>query len=127
VRDGRWDFCCGNRPVGYCAGFPSTDNPHGIPFWDEHIAKCEEHRAKFHEDGHATAEEAAACYLEHELDFRLREWESRDAQRKCRECGEWTTHVVQVGGYSIFVLCPEHATREIIKRVHGPVGEIWES
>lgn len=125
--DQRWDFTRQGYPTGYCGGFPKSDNPHNIHGYEEWVASCEPYRHKFHTDGHATKEEACDCYLEYELDFHLRESESSNEQHKCQECGIWTTHIVCLGGYSIYYLCSEHATRDIVKKLHGPVGEIWSS
>lgn len=110
---GKWDFCCGDLPVGYCRGYASLETD---PFV-----------VKYHSDGHETAEEACDCYLEYLLDRECREWESSSEQRKCRECGAWTAHMVQVGQCWMENLCPEHATRELIKKHHGPIGEMWIS
>lgn len=110
---GKWDYCCGDQPVGYCRSYASLEDD---PF-----------AAKYHTDSHDTEEEACDCYLEYLLDRECREWESTQEQRKCRECGAWTTHTVQVGQCWMETLCPEHATRELIKKHYGSVGEMWIS
>lgn len=125
--DGRWDFTINGHPTGYCTDFPPTENKYNILGWEEHLAKCEVNRHKYHTDGHATKEEACACFLEYELDNRWREWESSSQQQKCRECGCWTTHIIQLGSYAMYSLCIEHATKDIVRKLHGPIGEIWQS
>lgn len=128
TQTGKWDYCCGDQPVGYCAGFPSAECTVLPPeVWQSYLAECEPFRDKYHTAGHDTEEEACDCYLEYLLDRECREWESSSEQRKCRECGTWTTHMVQVGQCWMENLCSEHATRELIKKHYGSVGEMWIS
>lgn len=129
---GGWDYTCGDRPVGYCGGWP-YDRPAGphVPteMWEQARAKAEPCRAKYHDTPHETAEAACACYREFLLDnearFSLRE--DANQQLRCAVCKAWTTGVAYVGAYRLYVLCPEHLNRAGLEQVVGPVGEAWES
>jgi hypothetical protein len=121
--DGKWDFTCNGIATGYCAGFPSLDNKYNLPDWEEYVAKCEANRVKYHTCGHDTAEEAWACYAVYEIDNTWREWDSSNTQSKCEICGCWTSHIVEIGHYSLYRLCPDHATIEVIGKLHS--GSPW--
>jgi hypothetical protein len=111
--DGRWDYTCQNGagvfPIGYCAGpdFAQYD-------------KTGEYAAKYHDDGHATAEEADACHRAHELEQQVSRRESADTQKKCLVCEAWTTKRVLVGqGFAReYALCEEHQDRASLEKVH---------
>lgn len=126
--DGRWDYTTEWQgrisPIGYCHKFIDFDPTRDVVSPEQ----IEEHRAsahKYHTEGHATAEEAVDCYEEYLLDHYLHEADSQDEQRKCEVCGTWTTRQMHVR-YTIAALCPEHATREEMKkRLHH--SEVWES
>ncbi len=75
------------------------------------------HRAKFHEDGHATAKEASDCHDDYELDFELRFSENPDEMLKCASCGDFTTGRCTVGTFGRYVLCRQHQTRDETKKV----------
>lgn len=90
--DGRWQFCFlgsnGGGPICGCA----------------------------REEGHATREEAERHYYEATIArARVTTYEEPDVQRKCEDCGAFTTHRVGVHGdiYGhrdpVHVLCPAHA------------------
>jgi hypothetical protein len=134
--DKRWDMTVSSdeegwaHAIGYCAGWRGDpdeaekerqDNMFGEGFSERLQADWEakrQHQAKFHRDGHATSEEAYACYQQYELDNMLRFWESRSEQKKCQICETWTTHRAELGDFHReFILCPEHATREHVVTV----------
>lgn len=83
LSDGRFDFTCRNDdktwPVGYCHEYRQW-SASDFNFMSEEAAareaeklnqKYEPVREAFHSDGHATAEEAQACYRRFLLDTRL--------------------------------------------------------
>lgn len=89
---GLWHYTCRNDdriwPVGYCA------------------QECA---------GHATPEEACDHYKAYQLDHELRlDNKLADQQRPCEVCGAWTQGCAQIGGYTTYVLCDEHRTREAV-------------
>lgn len=113
------------HPIGYCAGWKGDPDEaekarleklFGEGFAERLQAELEGKRQfkdKYHNEGHATAEEAYACYRQYELDNELRFWESKAEQKKCQVCEEWTTHRAELGHFHReFVLCLKHATRE---------------
>ena len=110
--DRRWDYTCqnsaGTYPIGYCSG------PELAHF------SAEEHRSKYHDDGHATAEEAYACHRAYELDNSVRYHDRDDTQKKCLICEAWTTRRAVVGQELTkeYALCEAHANRESLEKVH---------
>lgn len=90
------------HPIGYCSGGPGP----GVS-------------TKYHDDGHATADEAIACYRDFEIDTAVSYRETPDQQKKCATCGAWTTGGAHFGGESFhrpIPLCPEHQTRDDVAR-----------
>lgn len=118
--DSRWRYTCtnggGTFPVGYCAGFPNFD---GVTWIGEQmiaaaLAKAEPHREKYHCDGHATAEEAVACYRRYQLDLESRfDCQHSDKQERCLECQAWTQGFALIGQSHVIPLCDEHRNPEI--------------
>jgi hypothetical protein len=132
--DKRWDMTVSSdeegwaHAIGYCAGWKGdpdqgeTDRMtslFGEGFVDRLKAELEPKRqfqANYHRDGHATREEAEACYERYELDCELRFWESKSEQKKCQICEAWTTNRAELGAFHReFILCSEHATRDNVK------------
>lgn len=130
---GRWDYTRANRrsgtyAIGYCAGFRPLDATI-VPaeMAQQENEWVEKHRAQYHTDGHATADEARACYKTYLLD----RWEDDHARRgshrwsgaqhQCKECKAWTQEFVEVTHVPI-VLCTAHQTREVVAK-HFSVGE----
>jgi hypothetical protein len=128
--DKRWDMTVSSdeegwvHPVGYCAGWFDWDDEkyiqrHGVDFVER--AKEEQNRllpfkGSYHRDGHATSEEAEACWKRFELDVELKFVDSSSEQKKCQICDVWTTRYAEVGQFHRrFVLCPEHATRDQVE------------
>jgi hypothetical protein len=128
-RDKRWDMTASSdeegwtHPIGYCAGWHewTEERAKRIGFSLEHCLRDQEprlpHKAKFHEDGHATSEEASACWDGYVLDTELSFREEPEQKRKCQVCGEWTQTVAVLGHefHHEFYLCTEHATREHVE------------
>lgn len=132
-KDGRWVYTRNGRPWGYCqeyAQIPADAKYLPAKMIAEHNAKMEPLKAKFHTDGHATEEEACECYKRFLLDTQLRlaksEPENASQQNRCRVCGKFTACYATVGPYRMFILCPEHQTRECVASLLK-VGESWES
>lgn len=132
--DKRWDMTVSSdeegwaHSIGYCAGWKGDpdaaeierlNNMFGEGFAERLKAEIEPKRqfqSKFHRDGHATSEEAYACFRQYELDCELRFWESKSEQKKCQVCETWTAHRAELGDFHReFILCPEHATRDNVK------------
>ena len=134
--DRRWDYCNSNKrtgtfAIGYCRAWIqlSSENTRFLS-----PVQCEEENwrlepwlSKFHSTGHATEEEACACYKEYLLDheFQVRKYEDR--QHKCRICDKWTQTGVEVGYVFFANLCSEHATRAEVSKlfqVHTSFGSL---
>lgn len=129
--DGRWDFTCGNQPVGYCGEFIEWgDNERkmfGENFANHVIEEQKDYkfRHKHHIDGHATAEEACECYKQYLLDNNMRVSNNKNSQHKCGVCGEWTTQFVQVGESWLRTLCEKHSNKEEVEKIYKAPSEIW--
>lgn len=125
--DGRWNMTVGSddegwtHAVGFCSGtFDTIWPPHnpalpervapwgGVEAYDADREKHRVHAALYHDDGHATAEEAEACYDHYCRVLRRRDFQERDVQRKCAICGAWTVHRVMVGDVRLLCLCVSH-------------------
>lgn len=131
--DSRWDFTCRNDdriwPVGYCGGWAEwTDADEArIPGLQRAQEKLLPFKPHFHEDGHETAEQACGCYRRYLLDTRTRyDLSHPEYQRKCAKCGAWTEAAAEVD-HTIFDLCDEHRTREVLEELFDKVGTITSS
>jgi hypothetical protein len=122
---GRWDYTVSsdeNRSTyltGYCCGDFDTVWPieptTGLldpEQWASARAEALPFASKYHGDGHATAEEASACFLEYQLDRVLTFTNDDDEQRKCQVCGAWTTGRATVGLSRRYSLCDQHRSRQ---------------
>jgi len=133
ISNGRWDYTSGTNSsgifaIGYCAGWPehtreSLEAKSVRGYLVEAILADQEKRrpsaAKYHSDGHATAEEAVACHLQYELDTALAFVDDPSKQERCATCEEWTTGRATFRGDSflrLFALCPKHQTREDVEK-----------
>lgn len=129
--DKRWDYTCKRDgviyPVGYCAGWrepqPGILTPGQIKEW---LNEAIPHQDKFHNDGHATAEEARECYKQYLLDFSLHLNCDASVALKCEMCDSLTTKRAKVDS-STWALCDVHRTRENVEALYGPIGEIWST
>lgn len=124
--DKRWDMTVGSdeegwvHAIGYCAGWHdwTEEEAKRIGFSLESCLKDQApmvpHKAKFHRDGHATSEEASACWDAYVLDTELEFRDLTDEKRPCCVCGDFTGHVADLGREfpRRWFLCPTHGTRE---------------
>ena len=131
--DGRFDYTYNGRAYGYCCEYdPIPEDGKIMPAQvaHDHNVKMEPFKDKFHANGHATSEEACACYRQYLLDMRLtlkpQEPENATQQHRCQVCKKFTACYAMVGSYRMFTLCPEHQTREEVEKLLN-VGESWES
>ena len=98
-QDARWDYSCRSAlaervAVGYCAGGADPG---------------------YHDDGHATSDEACACYRLYEIATALEFVEESGFRLQCAVCETWTMGRGRIRGESLtpqVVLCPEHQTPE---------------
>lgn len=139
--NGLWDFTCMNDgsvwPVGYCKAFRemAVEDASGFASKDDAARVVAEHNRKFsplqanyHAGGHATQEEARACYRKYLLDTRARfsDKPNEEEQRRCAICKAWTQHSGSVDD-QIWPLCQEHQTRDSLEKLAPPIGEIASS
>lgn len=141
---GKWRYTSSNRrtgthATGACSPFQSCTACNG---WGGHWKEesrtrepCEACSGKGAIDmgehacpGHDTPEEANA----HQTDYllaRRREGTMANQQQRCQApgCEAWTQGFVEVGRASLFVLCDEHRTRDVVAELFGTVGEVWHS
>lgn len=133
-KDGRFDFTCQYDerafPVGYCAPYKEwKDGELGISADSLLVKEYEKFKDKHHDNGHATREEAVACYREYLLDSKLSlNLESDNTQHKCQVCGEWTNLSAHLD-MDRWDLCSEHNNREEVEKLFelSPDIEIWSS
>lgn len=141
--DKRWDMTVSSdeegwaHPIGYCTGWRGDPDDaekerltktFGEGFveglqreWDQKRS----HKDKFHRDGHATAEEAEACWRAYRFDTELRFHESTSTQKVCQVCGVWTPKYAELGHEfpERFDLCDAHLTRECVEQVFNKKRE----
>lgn len=137
--DMRWDFTVSSdeegwaHATGYCVGWKDPDDSNkelSEKFGDHYLIRPDEaekmrqFQAKFHSDGHATAQEASDCHDQYELDFELRFSENPDEMLKCASCGDFTTGRCTVGTFGRYVLCSSHQTPDEVKRVRAAEREV---
>lgn len=125
--DGRWNMTVSSdderwtHAVGFCSGtFDQVWPPHNpslperVAAWgsvEAYEADREKHRVHafaYHDNGHATAAEAAECYDRYCRTLHRRDFDEKDVQRPCAICGAWTQHRVMVGEVRLFALCSKH-------------------
>jgi len=103
---GTWDYTCTNGGAVYRVGYCAKEGG------------C----------GHATEEDACACFKRYLLDTSLRLDREMDGQQlRCQSegCGAFTSGFADVD-MRTFVLCDEHRTREVVERLLV-VRESWSS
>lgn len=122
-------------PLGYCAGWKwsETFDPKRDWMWgSEDHWQCEKneaetHKHKYHTDGHATKEEAYACYKAYMLDNELRlDHIHKNAMYPCLVCKTFTQREATVGPWASFVLCDQHCNREEVEKLYK-AGDSWHS
>lgn len=156
--DKRWDYTCMNDnyiwPIGYCAGLHPFSEKWIRTMWGnlpeeviqqeilKHKQKYDDDVAKYghlyHQDGHASKEEAYECYrnyvLTHNLQIHKKPLndDERHKHRKCgsshdpdkqlHDCKEWTQNLVEVDHWWLIHLCDEHCNLETIRKLYPSVG-----
>lgn len=135
--DNKWDFTCQNDnrvwSVGYCAGFPKPLGENEIRYlggeegYRRWLEKLEPFRSKFHENGHATQEEAENCYRSYLLDHRLNMLVQFSNTHKCEVCEVWTDKAAVVDNGHAYHLCDTHRTREEVESRFPRVSRICSS
>jgi hypothetical protein len=134
----RWDYTLANKrggtyPIGYCHAFrPFT--PETLRMDQEQCDRWNRDEApfltKYHDDGHATAEEACACYRTYLLDHHTRLHdppEKPDQLHRCAVCDKFTAGAAEVGNSDWWYLCDEHRTHEQVEKLMPAIGECWSS
>ena len=114
--DMRWDMTCTNSAGTFAIGYCSHAGAHVD--------------APYHDDGHATADEAAACYARYQAEREMKFGERPDTQKKCVICEAWTTKRCVVGHAfgQEFACCEAHAKPEhmvpffVAKETGGTAG-----
>jgi hypothetical protein len=138
--DGRWDYTCtndaGTFPIGYCIrsgtkAFYSLSFEELSPIvremyrdeahWEAEKAKHAPRLHHYHGDGHATAKEAEACYRLHGVLETTQRRDSKDSQKKCGICGEWTQKRALIGSgiHREYSVCEGCDTEENLLKLHG--------
>jgi hypothetical protein len=151
---GRWDYTCGNRrtgtySVGYCSGWQydkwieraKSPQPGTLVGDVEGLEQERDQRLpskdKYHTDGHATADEAIACFRQFKLDTSLdflkppataHPQSLHACEEKSKTCRNYTANLATIAGSSFgsWYLCDEHLNRESVERLFK-VGESWGS
>jgi hypothetical protein len=131
--DGNYDFTCANGkriiPVGYCRAYADLSSDPNVrqTLSPQEQAIRVATRHKHHSCGHATPEEAEACYREYSLDHHLvlnREYDG--VQHNCQVCGCWTNLHADVD-MQRFTLCAEHNNRQQVELLMVGASEVWSS
>ncbi len=119
--DGRWDYTCIRDgkcwAVGYCHEYIEPVDSKGVMYSVGEREKVLENKSKYHNDGHATPEEAQNCYKQYLLDFMVRRSQVDDKQVKCEVCKEWTQNLVEVNHSQVFYLCPAHDNKKELEKL----------
>ena len=127
--DMRWDYTRRNdgqvRSIGYCSGWQESTEDELVERLGEfgkHAFASQEgrrvHRECYHEDGHATKEEACECYKRYLLDndVNLEFGTTEDTQHRCEVegCENWTQTVAMMNTRT-YDLCDEHRNVEALE------------
>ena len=128
--DGRFDYtvCTGSTEpyaLGYCRGWREDSLEDLTTRFGDVLAQgivreqgaLRPFKDRFHVDGHATGEEAEACYREFQLDTMLAFRDDPSTQKQCTACGAWTTGYGELRGDLMrrAPLCVAHQTRADMK------------
>lgn len=145
---GKWHYTCENDgacwPVGKCSSWDGCPDCDALSHGHVKNEKGEWVKCKTCDGkgiikkatpcpGHATPEEACEHYKEYLLDGmkilgpKKEEW----PKDKCdvEGCNKEATHLAMFPGHMLMdhQVCAEHATREVISKLVGGIGEIWSS
>lgn len=138
-KDGGFDYTCtngaGTFPIGFCMSLGARPF-YSLPYsdisdvvkglyrdeahWEAEKTKYAAHLHRYHDHGHATAEEASACYRLFEVLLHSRRRTDESVQLKCGTCGNWTQSRVLVGSeipYE-YAVCTTCDTEDNILRLH---------
>ena len=122
--DKRWDYTVSNKRtgtygIGYCRSWKEFQPGSYMTkeMCEQENKKFELFVSKFHMNGHASYDEACACYKEYLLDHTMDARVLPSQQHKCLVCGEWTQQIVEVGGCHLFNLCEAHSSREEVSKL----------
>lgn len=122
-KDKRWDYTVMNdhvvHPVGYCRPYRDLEGDPivGLTVTPEYLIKVRAFANKHHSEGHATPEEAQACYREYLLDQHLELHRKHlDAQFKCLVCGTYTEEYAEID-HVTYVLCGVHNNRAEVEKL----------
>ncbi len=138
IADGRFDYTSrsdeqrdSTRAEGYCAGwrdFTPEEEERLTKLHGEHFLKLLKQdqekkvafKSKYHTDGHATAEEAEACWREYEIDNYFEVTTEEDSKKACVDCGDWTHGRIGLRGPHSFgeqyPACEKHQSRNVLKK-----------
>jgi hypothetical protein len=129
---GRWDYTVEvngkAEPAGYCAGWrevTAADEARAPGLLRDQEKFLRPHQAKFHKDGHATLEEACACFRGYLLDTTRRATSKELHPCDFPGCLCRTDAGVVVDGELRWKLCKPHRTREAFEQLMPPVGETF--
>ena len=122
--DKRWDMTVSSDEEGWCHAIGYCGEKPVDPSTQTHLPVHEVNSQgwyrdrepfldKYHRDGHATAQEADACWKEYQLDVELSFHDVVDEARMCALCTRWTQRVAVIGHeFSERIwLCEGHANR----------------
>lgn len=129
VTDGRWNMTVSSdeenwtHTIGFCCGkFDQVWKPYSgdsdslaWPTQEAYEAERARHAAHarfYHDNGHATADQALDCYRRYDVLLHRREYFEQDVKKPCVVCNTWTMHRVLVGTSlpTELVLCIAHCT-----------------
>lgn len=139
----RWDYTVKNgagvMALGYCRAY-HVWSAEDIKYYDPASAQKEADRlnaqfapfkAKYHGEGHATAEEAIQCHREYVLDHHLHFADKPDEKKqvRCAVCNAWTQHQAWLTGdhSEHWPLCLEHLNRESVEKLYKAHDVAWGS
>ena len=132
--DKRWDYTCQNKrtgtyPVGYCHKTDWTPEKRAeCHMSDAEWQRIQSNQSKYHDDGHATEQEAQACYRSYLLDNHMRlDGMHSGTQRQCVVCGNWTQKFASVNHSFHWDLCDIHRTEEKVRELMPEVHESFGS
>lgn len=137
--DGRFDYTCtndaGTFPVGFCMSKGRAPF-YSLPYsevsdvvrnlyeteerWEAEKARHAPHLHRYHDDGHATADEAIGCYRLYEVLECCHRIVDDENQRKCGICGKWTQHLALIGHVipHEYACCEECGTFDNLMKLH---------